>query len=87
VTDGPVPVDRLEIRRRRWHRDVIGARDIEGAIATNAQIGAGGVDQRLSLRQNEIFSDECGGRRDICGKIFALVGIEHRKGLEERSMP
>jgi hypothetical protein len=69
-------------------RRAIGARDIEGAIAANGQIGAPvALDQRLGPRQNEIFSDECGGQRDICGKIFALVGIEHRKALEERSMP
>jgi len=49
--DGPVPVDRLEVSSRRRHLDVIGARDVEGAAAADAQIGAGRADQRLGLRR------------------------------------
>src|SRR5437879_4698042 len=80
----PVKIYRLEESRRRWHLDVIGARDIEGAVAADADIGAGGPDQRFGLRQDEIFGSGCWRWRDVGGKILALVGIEDREALKER---
>jgi hypothetical protein len=50
VADSPMPVDRLEISRGRRHLNEIAARDVEGAIAANAQIGVGRADQRFGLR-------------------------------------
>src|SRR5438309_90542 len=54
VADGPVKVYRLKKGRGRRHLDEIGARDTEGAVAADAQVGAGRADQRLGLRQDEI---------------------------------
>jgi hypothetical protein len=85
MTDGPVKIDRLEKRRGRWHLDVVFARDIEGAVAADADIGAGRADQRLGLRQDQVFGDRRRRRRDVGRKILALVGVENREALEERN--
>jgi hypothetical protein len=84
MADGPVPVNRLEIGRGRRHLDVVFAGDVEGAVAANAQIGAGRADQRLGLRQDQVFGDRLRRRRYIRRKILALVAIEDRELLEER---
>ena len=84
MEDRPVPVDRLEEGRRRRHLDVIGARDIEGAVAADADIGAGRADQRLGLRQDQVFGQRLRRRRDLGRYILALVGIEDREALEKR---
>ena len=84
MTNRPVTINRLEERRRRRHLDVIVARDVEGAVAADADIGAGRADQRLGLRQDQIFGERFRQRRDVGGKILALVGIEDREALEER---
>ena len=84
MTNGPVKIDRLEEGRRRRHLDVVGAGNIEGAIAADADIGAGGADQRLGLRQDQVVGQRLRRRRDIGGKILALVGIEDREALEKR---
>jgi hypothetical protein len=85
MTHCAVPVDRLEVNRRRRRLDKIGAWDIERAIAANAQIGAGGGDQRLGLRQDQLVSNRCRQRREVGRKILALVGVEDREVLEERN--
>ena len=77
-------IDRLKERGGRGHLDVIGARHVEGAGAADADLGAGGNDQRLGLRQYQVFGDRFRHRRDFGRKIRALVGIEHREALEER---
>ena len=84
MKDGPVPVDRLEKRRGRRHLDVVGARDVEGAVAADADIGAGRADQRLGLRQDQVFGERLRRRRDVGRKILALVGVEDREALEKR---
>jgi hypothetical protein len=73
MTDGPVPVDRLEISRRRRHLDVVGARDVERAAAADTQIGAGRADQRLGLRQDEIFRKRGRRRRNVGRTAYVLV--------------
>src|SRR6266851_2782157 len=85
MADGPVPIDRLEISRRRRDLDVVGARDVEGAVAADAEIGAGRADQRLGLRQDQIFAKRRRRRRYVRWEILALVGVEDREAFEERN--
>ena len=84
MADGPVPVDRIEKGRGRRHLDVIGAWDIEGAVAADADIGAGSADQRLGLRQDQVVGQRRRRRRDLGRYILALVGIKDREALEKR---
>ena len=84
VADRPVKIDRLEEGRRRGHLDGVGARDIEGAVAADADIGAGRADQRLGLRQDQVVGQRFRRRRDRGRDILALVGIKDREALEER---
>ena len=50
----------------------------------DADIGAGGTDQRLGLRQDQVFGQRFRRRRDLGREVLALVGIEDREALEER---
>ena len=84
MEDGPVPVDGLEKSRGRRDLDVIGARDIEGAVAADADIGAGSNDQRLGLRQDQVVGQRRRRRHDLGRYIFALVGIKDREALKKR---
>src|SRR5260370_5734612 len=52
MEDGPVPVDWLKESRRRGNLDVVRAWDVEGAVAADADIGAGRAAQRLGLVQD-----------------------------------
>jgi hypothetical protein len=81
MTDGPVPVDRLEERRGRRHPDVVFARDVEGTVTADAEIGAGRADQRLGLRQDQVFGSRFQRRRDVGRKTLALVAVEDREAL------
>jgi len=84
MADGPVKVYRLEESRRWRDLDVVRARDIEGAVTADAEIGAGRADQRLGLRQDEVVVHGRRRRRNVGRKILALVGVEDREGFEER---
>src|SRR6516165_11304587 len=84
MADRSVKIYWLVERRRRRHLDVIGAWDIEGAVAADADIGAGRADQRLGLRQDQVFGDRYRRGRDGSRKILDLVGIEDRKALQKR---
>jgi hypothetical protein len=79
-----MPVDRLEVARRRRHLDKILARHIKGTVAADANVGAGRADQRLGLRQDEVFARRHRRRRQIFRQILALVGVEHREALQKR---
>ena len=46
----PVPIDRLEIGLGARHLDEIVVRAVEGALAADAEVGAGSSDQRLGVR-------------------------------------
>jgi cell division GTPase FtsZ len=81
----PVKIHRLEEIRRRRHLDVVRARHVEGAIAADADIGAGRADQRLGLRQDQVFGNGRWRRREVGRKIVALGGVEDREALEERN--
>src|SRR5260221_59315 len=80
----PVPVDRLEIGVGPRDLDEIVARAVEGALAANAEVGAGGGDQRFGARLDEPFWNRRGRCRQRRGQVLALVGVEHREALEER---
>ena len=81
MTDGPVPVDRLEESRERPHLDLASARNIEGAVPADAENDAGRADQRLGLRQDEVFGERRRRRRDVRRKILAMVALKTGKPL------
>ena len=92
MTDGAVPVDRLEISRRRRHLDEIGARHIEGAIAADAEIGAGRADQRLGLRQDrDCSATGAGGGATSAGRSSHWSALKTvkclRNGMASGSSP
>jgi hypothetical protein len=79
MTDGPVPVDRLEESRERPHLDLVSAGDIGCAVPADAEIDAGRADQRLGLQQDEVFGER--RRRDVRPEIFALVALKTARRL------
>ena len=81
---GPVPIDRFEIGRRRRHLHEIVRRVVVGACTADAEIGAGGRDQRLGSWLNLARWRRDNRRRDLLGQAIALVGVEDGKALEER---
>ena len=84
----PVPVDRLEIGVGPRHLHVILRRAVEGAVAADAEIGAGRGDQRLGLGEDQTLGHRRRrGRPDLAGKVLALIGVEHGESLEERDRP
>ena len=83
MANRPVKINRLKEGRGRRHLDVVGAGDVEGAVAADADIGAGRTDQRLGLRQDQVFGERFRRRRDRGRKILALVGIKDREAFEE----
>lgn len=84
VQCGPVPVDRFEIGLGRRDLHIVERRHIEGAIAADAEIDAGGADQRLDLRLDEAWRRWRRDNRDIVRQAVALRGVEHREALQER---
>ena len=83
MANRPVKINRLKEGRGRRHLDVVGAGDVEGAVAADADIGAGRTDQRLGLRQDQVFGERFRRWRDRGRKILALVGIKDREAFEE----
>ena len=84
MADRPVKINRLEEGRGRRHLDVVGAGHVISAVAADANVGAGRADQRLGLRQDEVFARRHRRRRQIFRQILALVGVEHREALQKR---
>lgn len=84
MANRPVKIDRLEKRRGRRHLDVVGTRDVKGAVAADADIGSGRCYQRLGPRQDKVLGNRFRHRREVSGKILALVGIKDREAPEER---
>jgi hypothetical protein len=81
---GPVPIDRLEIGRRRRHLHEIGRRVVVGARTADAEIGAGGGNQRLGSRLNLIWWRRDDRSSNLLGQTFALVDVKDGKALEKR---
>ena len=79
-----VPVDRLEIGLRRRHLHIVLRRHIEGAIAADAEVDAGRLDQRFDARLDHAGRRRRRDGRDLVGQILALIGVEDGEALEER---
>src|SRR5260370_27274211 len=83
VQGSPMPMDGLEIGFGRRHLNEIERQIIKGAIAANAKIGAGGSDHGFGLGQDQSLGNRCGSACQFRREIFALVGVEHCKSLQE----
>src|ERR1700675_3389792 len=81
---GPVPIDRLEIGRRRWHLHEIARLVVVGARTADAEIRAGGGDPRLGSRLNLIWRRRDNRGSDPLGQAITLVRVEDGKTLEKR---
>ena len=81
---GPVPIDRLEIGRRRRHLHEIARRVVVGARTADAEIRAGGGDQRLGSGLNLAWWRRDDRSSDLLGQAIALVRVEDGKALEKR---
>src|SRR5882672_2450750 len=80
---GPVPIDRLEIGRRRRHLHEIAGRVVVGAPAADSEIRARGGNQCLGAWLNLTWRRRDNRRRNLLGQI-ALVDVEDGKALEKR---
>lgn len=83
VQRGPVPIDRFEIGRRRRHLHIIFCRRIESAIAADAKVDAGCLEQGLNLRLDHARRRHWRGGRDVGGQSVALIGVEDGEPLQE----
>ena len=83
VQRGAVPVDWLEIGGRRRHLHIILRRDIEGATATDTELDACRLDQRLHAWLDRAGRWWRGDRRNLFRETIALVDVEDREALEE----
>src|SRR6185312_2634863 len=78
-----VPIERLEIGRRRRHLHVILRRRVEGAIAADAEVDTGRSNQGLDRRLDHAGKRwRCGGR-DVGRQAVALIGVKDDEPLEE----
>src|SRR5882672_9052003 len=84
MKSGPVPIDRLEIGSRRWDLHVIARRVVVGTRTADAEIRAGGSDQRLGSGLNLIWWRRDDRGSDSLGQAIALVRVEDGKALEKR---
>ncbi|PWJ72651.1 hypothetical protein C7441_1328 [Pseudaminobacter salicylatoxidans] len=80
----PMPVDRLEIRLRRRHLHEVLRGHIKGAVAADAEVDAGGPNQRLGTRLDQAGRGRRRGNGDLLGQPVALGGVEDGEPLEER---
>ena len=80
---GPVPVDRLEIGLRRRYANEVAEHVVVGALPADAEVGAGGRDQRLDPRLDErcVSGRRC--RRQLGRQAVALLDVEDGEALEE----
>ena len=80
-----VPIDGLEERRWRRHLHVVLRRIVEGVISPDAEVYAGGLDQRLDTRLDSAWRRRRRSRRDRIREIVDLICIENREALQERN--
>src|ERR1700676_2063367 len=80
----PVPIDRFEVSRGRWDLHEIARRVVVGARTADAEIRAGGGNQRLGSGLNLIWWRRDDGGSDPLGQAIALVRVEDGKTLEKR---
>src|SRR5258708_6930190 len=81
---GPVPIDRLEIGSRLRYLHEIAGGGLVGVRTADAEICAGGGNQRLGSGLNLIRQRRYERSSDLLGQAIALVRVEDRKALEKR---
>src|SRR5450631_1650152 len=81
---GPVPIDRFEISRRRWHLHEIARHIVVGARTADAEIRTGSGNQRLGSGLNLAWWRRDNRSSDLRGQTIALVCVEDGKALEKR---
>src|SRR5260221_545438 len=81
---GPVPIDRLEISRRRRHLHEFAGRVVVGTCTADAEIRTRGCNQHLGAGLNLTWWRRDNRRRNLLGQTIALVGVEDGKTLEKR---
>jgi integrase len=74
---GPVPIDRFEISRRRWHLHEIARHIVVGARAADAEIRSGCRNQRLGSGLNLAWWRRDDRSTDLLGQAIALVRVDH----------
>lgn len=84
VERGAVPVDRFEIGVGRWHLHIVERRDVEGAVAADAEVDAGCADQGFHLGLDQARRRWRRDDRDVLRQILALRSVEHREAFQER---
>jgi hypothetical protein len=77
---GPVPIDRFEICRWRWHLHEIARRIVVGACTADAEIRTGRGDQGLRSWLNLAWWRRDNRSGDLLGQANALVGVENWVG-------
>lgn len=83
VKAGPVIVDLVEESRLRRHLYGVAAGHVEGALAADAKISAGCMNERLGLRDHLALRQRLAGGIKMFGQIIALRDIEDGKALQE----
>jgi P-type conjugative transfer protein TrbG len=78
-----MPIDRLEIGLRRWDHHEVRPGRVEGAVAADAEVDAGGADQAFDPRLDQTWRRRRCDGRDLLGQAFALRGVEDREALQE----
>ena len=81
---GPVPIDRLEIGRWRWHLHEIARRVVVGACTADAEIRARGCYQCFGAWLNLTWWRRDNRSRHLLGQTTALIRVKDCKALEKR---
>ena len=81
---GPVPIDRFEISRRRWHLHEIARHIVVGARAADAEIRTGRRNQRLGAGLDLAWWRRDNRSSDLLGQTIALVGVDNPAGESRR---
>ena len=84
MESGPVPIDRFEVSGRRRHLHEIARRVVVGARTADAEIRAGGGNQRLGSGLNPAWWRRDHRSSDLLGQAIALIRVEDGKALEKR---
>src|SRR5665647_1898382 len=84
MESGAVPIDRIEIGRRRRHLHEIARRVVVGTRTADAKIRTGGGNQRLGPWLNLAWWRRDNRSRNLLGQAITLVRVENGKALEKR---
>src|SRR5690349_5982982 len=78
-----MPVDGLEIGLWWRHLHIVFCRRIECAVAADAEIDAGRLDELFDTRLDQAWRRRRRRRCDLRRQVVALISIKDRKALEE----